>query len=100
MKFKVGDKVQVIAGKDKGSTGQIIKLDKVNNKLVVDGINVVTKHVKPSQQNPEGRIAKMPRPIDASNVLYFDGSKATRIGYKIEDGKKVRFAKKTGKAIK
>lgn len=100
MKLKVGDKVQVITGKDKGKTGQIIKLDKENHKVIVDGINVVTKHVKPSQSNPEGRIVKQPRAIHASNVLFFDGSVATKIGYKEENGNKVRIAKKTGKAIK
>lgn len=100
MKFKVGDKVQVIAGKDKGTSGQIININKETKKVVVEGVNVVTKHNKPSQTNPEGRITKLPRPIDVSNIMILDGSTPSKIGYKIENGVKVRIAKKSGKVIK
>ena len=101
MNFKVGDKVVVIAGKDKGKEGKIIKTLKNDNKVVVEGINMVTKHIKPSQADPEGGIVTREAPIHVSNVAYYD-SKAkepVKVGYKIEDGQKIRINKKTGKAL-
>ena len=98
MNFKVGDKVVVIAGKDKGKEGKIIKTLKNDNKVVVEGINMVTKHVKPSAQNENGGIIKVEAPIYASNVMILDPKtkKRTRIAHEIdENGKKHRISVKS-----
>lgn len=98
MNFKVGDKVVVIAGKDKGKEGKIIKTLKNDNKVVVEGINMVTKHVKPSAQNENGGIIKVEVPIHASNVMILDPKtkKRTRIAHEIdENGKKHRISVKS-----
>lgn len=98
MNFKVGDKVVVIAGKDKGKEGKIIKTLKNDNKIVVEGINMVTKHVKPSAQNENGGIIKVEAPIHASNVMILDPKtkKRTRIAHEIdENGKKHRISVKS-----
>ena len=98
MNFKVGDKVVVIAGKDKGNEGKIIKTLKNDNKVVVEGINMVTKHVKPSAQNENGGIIKVEAPIHASNVMILDPKtkKRTRIAHEIdENGKKHRISVKS-----
>ncbi len=99
MKIKKGDLVKVIAGKDKGKEGKVTVVDQKNGKVVVEGVNVVTKHTKPSAANQNGGIVTTEAPIDASNVMLVVGGKATRVGFKVEDGKKVRIAKATGKAI-
>ena len=101
MKIKKGDKVIVIAGSDKGSIGEVIKVDTKNERVLVQGINLVTKHHKPSQSNPEGRIAEEEAYIHISNVAYYDGAtkSASKIGYKVEDGVKLRVAKKTNTYI-
>ena len=98
MNFKVGDKVVVIAGKEKGKEGKIIKTLKNDNKVVVEGINMVTKHVKPSAQNENGGIIKVEAPIHASNVMILDPKtkKRTRIAHEIdENGKKHRISVKS-----
>lgn len=98
MNFKVGDKVVVIAGKDKDKEGKIIKTLKNDNKVVVEGINMVTKHVKPSAQNENGGIIKVEAPIHASNVMILDPKtkKRTRIAHEIdENGKKHRISVKS-----
>lgn len=98
MNFKVGDKVVVIAGKDKGKEGKIIKTLKNDNEVVVEGINMVTKHVKPSAQNENGGIIKVEAPIHASNVMILDPKtkKRTRIAHEIdENGKKHRISVKS-----
>ena len=98
MNFKVGDKVVVIAGKDKGKEGKIIKTLKNDNKVVVEGINMVTKHVKPSAQIENGGIIKVEAPIHASNVMILDPKtkKRTRIAHEIdENGKKHRISVKS-----
>ena len=98
MNFKVGDKVVVIDGKDKGKEGKIIKTLKNDNKVVVEGINMVTKHVKPSAQNENGGIIKVEAPIHASNVMILDPKtkKRTRIAHEIdENGKKHRISVKS-----
>lgn len=98
MNFKTGDKVVVIAGKDKGKEGKIIKTLKNDNKVVVEGINMVTKHVKPSAQNENGGIIKVEAPIHASNVMILDPKtkKRTRIAHEIdENGKKHRISVKS-----
>ena len=102
MNFKVGDKVVVIAGKDKGKEGKIIKTLKNDNKVVVEGVNIVTKHVKPSAQNETGGIIKVEAPIHASNVMIIDPKtkKPTRIGHSVnKDGKKIRIAKKSNSSL-
>ena len=99
MKIKTGDTVQVIAGKDKDKEGKVLSVDKKTGRVVDEGVNMVTKHAKPSASNQQGGIINKEAPIDASNVMYVQNGKATRIGYKVEDGKKVRVAKKTGEVI-
>ncbi len=101
MKIKKGDKVQVIAGKDKGVTGEVLAVYPDKNKVVVEGVNILKKHVKPSQLNPEGGIMSQEAPIDASNVMYYDtkAKKAGRVGYAFENGKKVRTVKLGGKRV-
>ena len=99
MKIKTGDTVKVIAGKDKDKEGKVLSVDKKTGRVVVEGVNMVTKHAKPSASNQQGGIINKEAPIDASNVMYVQNGKATRIGYKVEDGKKVRVAKKTGEVF-
>ena len=99
MKIKKGDTVKVIAGKDKDKTGKVLSVDVKNNRVIVEGVNMITKHEKPSMSNQQGGIVNREAPIDASNVMYLHKGTATRIGYKVEDGKKVRVAKKTGEVI-
>lgn len=102
MKIKTGDKVIVISGKDKGKTGIVQKVYPKLNKVVVEGVNIRKKHMKPTQQNPEGSIHEIYAPFFASKVMYYDekAKKGTRLGYKVVDGKKVRFAKNSGNVIK
>lgn len=101
MKLKKGDKVVVLAGKDKGKSGEILKMIPTDNKAVVQGVNMVKKHVKPSQSGPGG-ITEKELPINVSNLAIADPKDggASRIGFKtLKDGKKVRFAKKSGEVI-
>ncbi len=98
-KIKKGDTVVVITGKDKDKEGKVMVVDRKNHKLIVEGVNMVKKHSKPSARNQNGGIVEMESPIDISNVMYVHKGKATRIGFKFEDGKKVRFAKSTGDII-
>ena len=98
MNFKVGDKVVVIAGKDKGKEGKIIKTLRNDNKVVVEGVNMVTKHVKPNAQNENGGIVKQEAPIHVSNVMMIDPKtkKRTRIAHEIDEkGKKHRISVKS-----
>lgn len=97
MKIKKGDLVQVIAGKDKGKEGKVLSVK--DGKVVVEGVNTVTKHAKPSQANPQGGIIKKEAAIDISNVMYSHKGKVTRIGFKLDGDKKVRVAKSTGEVI-
>ncbi len=99
VKIKKGDTVKVIAGKDKDKEGKVLSVDVKKNKVIVEGINMITKHTKPSMQNQQGGIVNKEAPIDISNVMYLHKGKATRIGYKVEDGKKVRVAKTTGEVL-
>ncbi len=99
LKIKKGDTVKVIAGKDNGKEGKVIAVDHKNSKVTVEGINMITKHAKPSQANPNGGIIQKEASIDISNVMYVHKGKATRIGFKVEGDKKVRFAKSTGEVI-
>ena len=99
LKIKKGDLVKVIAGKDKEKEGKVISVNKDNNTVVVEGVNMVTKHTKPSAQNQAGGIVTTEGPINASNVMYLHKGKATRVGFKMDGDKKVRFAKSTGDII-
>lgn len=99
MKIKKGDMVKVIAGKDKDKEGKVISVNRKKNTLLVEGINMVTKHAKPSMQNQQGGIVHQEGPIDVSNVMYLHKGKATRVGFKMDGDKKVRFAKSTGDVI-
>ncbi|MGB4058125.1 MAG: 50S ribosomal protein L24 [Alphaproteobacteria bacterium] len=101
LKIKKGDKVVVITGRDKGQKGEVLQVLREENRVLVQGINMATKHQKPSQTAPGGK-TKMETPIHISNVAIADpkGGKATRVGYKfLKDGKKVRFARKSGETI-
>lgn len=93
MKIKRDDLVKVIAGKDKGKEGKVIAVNHKKGTVLVEGVNMVTKHTKPSAQNQAGGIVTQEAPIDASNVMYVYKGKTTRIGFAEKDGKKVRVAK-------
>lgn len=98
-KIKRGDTVVVIAGKDKDKEGKVMMVDPKNHTVLVEGVNMVKKHSKPSAQNQNGGIIEKESPLDISNVMYVHKGKATRLGFKVEDGKKVRVAKSTGDVI-
>ncbi|GAA3025502.1 50S ribosomal protein L24 [Tetragenococcus solitarius] len=101
MFVKKGDKVKVITGKDKNKEGVVLEAQPKNDKVIVEGVNVVKKHQKPSQAAPQGGIVEQEAPIHVSNVMLIDPSsgEATRVGYQVVDGKKVRVSKKTGEVI-
>ena len=99
LKIKKGDTVKVIAGKDNGKEGKVVSVDQKAGKVVVEGINMITKHAKPNAANPNGGIVQKEAPIDASNVMLVYNGKATRVGFDVKDGKKVRVAKATGEII-
>lgn len=98
-KIKKDDLVVVIAGKDKDKQGKVLSVDVKKNKILVQGCNMVTKHTKQSPANPQGGIVNQEAPIDISNVMLVVDGKATRVGFEVRDGKKVRVAKKTGKVV-
>jgi large subunit ribosomal protein L24 len=99
LKIKKGDTVKVIAGKDKDREGKVTSVDAKNHRIIVEGINMVTKHEKPSMKNQNGGIIQVEAPLDISNVMYVHKGKPTRVGFKTENDKKVRFAKSTGEVI-
>jgi len=101
MKLKKGDMVQVISGKDKGKTGTILTVFPDTNQVVIDGVGMVKRHIRKTR-GQSGQIVERPRAINASNVMFIDpkDKKPTRIGRKVEDGKIVRFAKKSGTTLK
>jgi len=100
LKIKTGDTVRVIAGDQKGSEGKVIKVLLDKNKAIVEGVNMVKKHMKPSAQSPQGGIVEKEASIQISNLsLLTSKGETTRVGYKVEDGKKVRFAKKSNEVI-
>ncbi|MCL6454774.1 MAG: 50S ribosomal protein L24 [Alicyclobacillus sp.] len=102
MSVKKGDKVVVIAGKDKSKTGEVLRVFPKEQRVLVSGVNIVKRHTKPSMQNQDGGILEKEAPIHVSNVLLADPKtgEPTRIGYKfLEDGTKVRYAKKSGEVI-
>ena len=91
--------VKVIAGKDKDKEGKVIAVDKKDGRVLVEGVNMLTKHTKPSMANQNGGIIHQEGYIDASNVMLLHNGKATRVGFKMDGDKKVRFAKATGEVI-
>lgn len=101
LKIKTGDTVRVITGDHNGSEGKVTNVDREKNKAIVEGVNMVSKHEKPSAKNPQGGIVKKEAPIHISNLSLIDPKtrETTRVGYEIRNGKKVRFAKKSNEVI-
>ena len=99
MKIKKGDMVKVIAGKDKDKEGKVISVNQKDGTVLVEGVNMLTKHAKPSMANQNGGIIHQEGPINISNVMYIHKGKATRVGFKMDGDKKVRVAKSTGEVI-
>ncbi len=101
LKLKKGDMVKVIAGRDKGSEGKIVEIFTEKNKALVESINMVSKHAKPSNENPQGGIVKQEAAIHISNLMLIDDKgNTTKVGRRMEDGKNVRYSKKSGEVIK
>ena len=99
-KIKKGDRVILLAGKDKGRTGNVLQVMPKAGRVVVQGLNMVQRHTRPSQGDPQGGIKHKEAPVHVSNVAIVDSNgKPTRVGFKVEDGKKVRVAKTTGEVI-
>ena len=101
LKIKTGDTVRIIAGDHKGTEGKVMTVDRIKNKAIIEGANMVSKHEKPSAQNPQGGIVKKEAPIHISNLSLIDAKsgEATRVGYEVRDGKKVRVSKKSNEVI-
>ncbi|MBD1259477.1 50S ribosomal protein L24 [Maribacter polysiphoniae] len=101
LKIRTGDTVRIIAGDHKGTEGKVTKVLIEKNKAIVEGANMVSKHEKPSANNPQGGIVKKEAPIHVSNLSLIDpkSSEATRVGLEVRDGKKIRFAKKSNEVI-
>ena len=101
MRIKTGDTVVIITGKDKGKTGKVLEAKPSANKVIVEGRNMVKKHVRQSEQHPDGGVIEFEAPIKASNVMIVDPKtgERTRVGFKMVDGKKVRYAKKSGEVL-
>ena len=100
MKIIKGDTVRIMTGSDKGKEGRVLKSYPVKNKILIEGIKIVKKHVRPSQDNPQGGITEKEMPVDISNVVLLVNGEPTKVGFKtLEDNKKVRISKKTGEVI-
>ncbi|MRI02323.1 50S ribosomal protein L24 [Kriegella sp. EG-1] len=100
LKIKTGDVVRIVAGDHKGTEGKVMSVDKLKNKAIVEGANMVSKHEKPSAKNPQGGIVKKEAPIHISNIALLDkDGNVTKVGYDIKDGKKVRVSKKSKEVI-
>ena len=101
MHVKKGDKVKVLSGKDRGKTGTVLEAYPKKERVLVEGVNMVQKHAKPSQDNPQGGILNQEAAIHVSNVLPIDpkSGEPTRVGYEVRDGKKIRISKKSGEAL-
>jgi len=102
MKIKTGDNVKVISGHYKGTVSEVKAVDPKNNTVIVEGVNMIKKSLKPNQQNPEGGVIEKEAPIDASNVMLYDkkSKSVSRVGYKLDGDKKTRVFKKSGNEIK
>jgi large subunit ribosomal protein L24 len=101
LKIKSGDTVRVIAGDHKGAEGKVVKVDREKNKAIVEGVNMVSKHTKPSAKNPQGGIVKKEAPIQISNIALVDAKtkETTKVGMRMEGDKKVRFSKKSNQVL-
>jgi len=101
LKIKTGDTVRIIAGDHKGTEGKVVTVDRVKNKAIIEGANMVSKHEKPSAKNPQGGIVKKEAPIHISNLSLIDGKSGdtTRVSFEMRDGKKVRVSKKSNEVI-
>ena len=99
MRLKKDDTVKIIAGKDKGRTGKIVKVDPVKERVIVQGANMVKKTMKKQNAQDKGGIVEVEAPIHVSNVALVSKGSVSKIGYKMENGKKVRYAKETGEAL-
>ncbi len=101
LKIKTGDTVRIIAGDHRGVEGKVMTVDRENNKAIVEGANMVSKHQKPSAQSPQGGIVKKEASLHISNLSLIDSKsgETTRVGYEMRDGKKVRFSKKSNEVI-
>ncbi|MEN1785728.1 MAG: 50S ribosomal protein L24 [Bacteroidota bacterium] len=99
LKIKTGDTVIVTAGDHKGAEGKVQRVDREKNKAIVEGVNLVKKHEKPSAQNPQGGIIEKEAPIHISNLSLMENGAPVRVGYAVKDGQKVRVSKKTGETI-
>ncbi|MGN0241400.1 MAG: 50S ribosomal protein L24 [Candidatus Weimeria sp.] len=99
LKIKKGDTVRVISGADKNAEGKVLSVDPKNNRVTVEGVHMVKKHVKPNMTNQTGGIVEEEAPIDISKVMLLVNGKATRVGFKMDGDKKVRYAKATGETI-
>ncbi len=100
--IKKGDNVYVLSGEDRGKTGRVLTVNREKQRAIVEGVNIVTKATKPSAKHPQGGLVKMEAPIHISNLALIDpkSGKPTRVGVRVEDGKKVRYSKKSGEEIK
>ncbi len=99
LKIKKGDTVKVITGKDKDKEGKVLEVLAKKNQVLVEGVNMITKHQKPNAANAQGGIINREAPIDISNVMVVVNGQATKVGFRFDGDKKVRYAKKTGEAI-
>ena len=101
LKIKTGDTVKIIAGEEKGKEGKVLRVDREKNRAIVEGLNLVKKHTKPNAQNPQGGIVEKEASIHISNLSLIDPKtkKATRVGFEVKDGKKVRVSKKSNVVI-
>ena len=101
MHVRKGDNVKVLSGKDKGKQGTILEANPQKERVLVEGVNMVKIHAKPSQDNPQGGILNQEAPIHVSNVMLIDpkSGEPTRVGYEVKDGKKIRIAKKSGEPL-
>ncbi len=99
LKIKTGDTVKVIAGDHKGEEGKIVKIFVDKNKAIVEGVNMISKHTKPSADNPQGGIVKREAALHISNLMLVENGATTRVGYRMEGDKKVRFSKKSKEVL-
>ena len=99
LKIKKGDTVRITTGKDKGKEGTVLEIDRKHDRVVVEGLNLIKKHSKPNAINQNGGIISREAPIHISNVALVEDGEITKVGFKVEDGVKVRISKKTGKVI-
>lgn len=98
--IKVGDTVKVISGESRNSEGKVLRIDRAKNRVIVEGVNIVKKHVKPSASNPQGGIEEKEAGVHISNLMLVVGGVASKVGRKNENGKLVRFLKKNGEVVK